>query len=185
MSDKTAAPLSPSGSKHPGRPEETTPVSATDAALLRLSFEVARQARSNGNHPFGALLVGEDGQVLLRAENTVVTERDCTGHAELNLMRQASQQYDRDFLATCTVYASTEPCPMCSAAIFWGNVRRIVFGLGTASLNEMVGNETEDVFTLPAREILGRGRKDIEIIGPCMEIEAKEVHRGFWEAFVS
>ncbi|MER3462534.1 MAG: nucleoside deaminase, partial [Armatimonadota bacterium] len=95
-----------------------------DLEFLRQAVEVARRARANGNHPFGALLVDAEGKVLLEAENTVQTERDCTGHAELNLMRLASRSYDPGFLATCTLYTSTEPCAMCSGAIYWGNVRR-------------------------------------------------------------
>ncbi len=62
----------------------------TDLEHLRTAIEVAQVARDHGNHPFGAILVDENNQVLLQAENTVVTESDCTGHAETNLMRLAS-----------------------------------------------------------------------------------------------
>ena len=61
----------------------------TDIAHLRTAIEVAQKAREHGNHPFGAILVDENDRVVLEAENTVVTERDCTGHAETNLMRLA------------------------------------------------------------------------------------------------
>jgi len=152
----------------------------SDAKYMRLSFEVAREARGKGNHPFGAVLVDGAGRVLLKGENTVVTERDCTGHAETNLLREASRAFEPDFLATCTLYASTEPCPMCAAAIFWSNVRRVVFGLSTARLNEMVGEASEDVMFLPSREVLGRGRKRVEVVGPVLEEEASEVVAGFW-----
>jgi tRNA(Arg) A34 adenosine deaminase TadA len=86
-------------------------------------------ARANGNHPFGALLLDADGNVVLEAENTVLTARDCTGHAETNLMRMASERFDPEFLSRCTLYTSTEPCAMCAGAIYWGNVRRVVFAL--------------------------------------------------------
>jgi tRNA(Arg) A34 adenosine deaminase TadA len=84
-----------------------------DQALLQQAVEIARRARQNGNHPFGALLAGPDGQVLLTAENSVVTGKDCTGHAETNLMRLASHQFEPEFLALCSLYTSTEPCAMC------------------------------------------------------------------------
>jgi tRNA(Arg) A34 adenosine deaminase TadA len=116
----------------------------------------------------------------MEAENTVVTARDCTGHAETNLMRQASAEYESEFLAKCTVYTSTEPCPMCAAAIFWANVRRVVYGLSEESLYEMVGGESEEALYLPCREIFARGKKPIEVIGPLLEEEAREVHLGFW-----
>jgi len=152
-----------------------------DLRFIRASIDVARKAREKGNHPFGALLVDEDGHILLEAENTVVTEKDCTGHAETNLMRQASKKYDPEFLAKCTLYASTEPCPMCSGAIFWGNVRRVIYGLSEEALYGMIGQDTEDVLSLPCRELFERGRKPIEVIGPVLEEEAREVHKGFWD----
>ena len=77
---------------------------------LRLAIQQAKEARENGNHPFGAILVDSAGKVLLSAQNSVNTGQDCTGHAETNLMRLASKQYDREFLRTCTMYTSTEPC---------------------------------------------------------------------------
>ena len=151
-----------------------------DFRFIRAAMDVARKARDGGNHPFGAVLVDEQGRILMEAENTVVTERDCTGHAETNLMRGASRKYDRDFLAKCTIYTSTEPCPMCAAAIFWGNVRRVVYGLSEKGLYEMIDKDDEEVLYLPCRELFGKGRKQIEVIGPVLEEEAREVHAGFW-----
>jgi tRNA(Arg) A34 adenosine deaminase TadA len=151
-----------------------------DLRLTRAAVAVARRARDRGDHPFGAVLADAGGHVLLEAENSVVTGRDCTGHAETNLMRKASREYDPDYLATCTLYTSTEPCPMCAAAVFWGNVRRIVYGLSQKGLYEMVGEDTEDVLRLPCRELLARGAKPIEVIGPVLEEEARGVHEDFW-----
>ena len=148
---------------------------------LRAAFEVARNARKQGNHPFGALLVDEYGQILLEAGNTTVTTGDTTRHAELNLMREASTRFDREFLGRCTLYTSTEPCPMCAGAIFWANVRKVIFGLGEKSLYELIGFESEDVLYLPCRDIFNKGKKPIEVIGPMLEDEAREVHKGFWK----
>jgi len=151
-----------------------------DIRFLRAALEVAREARKKGNHPFGAVLVNEDGQIVMAAENRVVSDRDCTGHAETNLMRQASSEYGSEFLAKCTVYTSTEPCPMCAGAIFWANVRRIVYGLSEERLYEMIDGESEEALYVPCREIFSRGKKPIEVIGPMLEDEAQEVHMGFW-----
>jgi tRNA(Arg) A34 adenosine deaminase TadA len=151
-----------------------------DIRFLRASFEVAQNARKNGNHPFGAVLVDEHGRIVMEAENTVVTTKDCTGHAETNLMRKASSRYDREYLAKCTIYTSTEPCPMCAGAIFWSNVRRVVYGLSEESLYEVVAGGSKEVLFLPCREIFERGKKPIEVVGPLLEDEAREVHLGFW-----
>lgn len=151
-----------------------------DKTLIRAAIEVAQQARAHGNHPFGAVLVDADGHLLLAAENTVVSERDCTCHAETNLMRRATRQYSPEFLQSCTLYASTEPCPMCAGAIFWGNVRRVVYGLSEAGLYAMTG-DSEDKLLLSCREVFAHGSKDIEVVGPLLEEEAAQVHEGFWE----
>ena len=156
--------------------------------FIRESIRLAYEARENGNHPFGSLLVDAQGHVLLEAENTVVTGPDCTGHAETNLMRQASKVYAADFLAQCTLYTSTEPCPMCAGAIFWGNVRRVVYGLSQEGFYSLIDEATEaasaktseETLQLPCREVFGRGRKPIEVTGPLLEEEAREVHLGFW-----
>ena len=152
-----------------------------DIRFLRASFEIAQNARKNGNHPFGALLVDEHGRIVMESENTVVTAKDCTGHAEINLIRKVSSKYDRDFLAKCTIYTSTEPCPMCTGAIFWSDVRRVVYGLSEESLYGIVAGESEEVLFLPCREIFERGKKPIEVIGPLLEDEAREAHIDFWK----
>ena len=148
--------------------------------FIRIALDVARKARNNGNHPFGAILIDQHGHILLEAENTVVTENDVTGHAETNLMRLASKKYSADFLANCTLYTSTEPCPMCSGAIFWANVRQVVYGLSEESLYEMTGGDSQEIICLPCREIFAKGYKPIEVVGPVLEEEAKKVHEGFW-----
>ena len=152
----------------------------TDSEYLQIAIEVARNSRERGNHPFGAILVAQDGKILLSAENTVETEHDITGHAELNLMRAASHKFDPDFLASCSIYTSTEPCPMCAGAIFWGNVRHVVFGLSERSLYEIIGEDTEDAISLPCRDLFEKGRKTIQVDGPMLEEEAFKVHEDFW-----
>lgn len=151
-----------------------------DLKFMRMAIEVAGKSRADGNHPFGAILVDENGKVLLKAENNVVSGKDPTGHAELNLIRRASLQFDSEFLARCTIYTSTEPCPMCAGGIFWANIRRVVYGLSEENLYELTSNDSEDVLLLPCRELYAKGKKHIEVIGPLLEQEAIEVHRNFW-----
>ena len=156
-------------------------VNNTDLGHLRTSIDVAQTAREHGNHPFGAILVDEDNQVLLRAENTVVTNSDCTGHAETNLMRLASGHFSPEKLSTCTLYTSTEPCAMCAGAIHWGNVRRVVFALSEVDLYELVG-PSPDHLMLPCREVFAKTQRHVEVVGPASELyaEARAVHEGFW-----
>ena len=151
----------------------------TDLQLLRTVIRIAREAREHGNHPFGALLADGQGNTLLRAENTVVTSRDCTGHAETNLMREATKAYTPEELSHCTLYTSTEPCPMCAGAIFWGKVQRVVYALSEEALYGLTG-DTADKLLLSCREVFARGARSVEVIGPALEEEALQVHEGFW-----
>jgi tRNA(Arg) A34 adenosine deaminase TadA len=154
---------------------------SADLQHLRMAIEVARGARAHGNHPFGAILVDENDHVLLEAENSVVTGKDCTGHAETNLMRLASQNYPPDKLAKCTLYTSTEPCAMCAGAIYWGNVQRVVYALSEVGLYEIIG-PSPDQLLLPSREVFAHSQRQVEVEGPAMELdtEARAVHAGFW-----
>lgn len=156
---------------------------STDIRHLQTAIQVAQAARDHGNHPFGAILVDENDQILLQAENTVVTERDCTGHAETNLMRLATQTLSPEKLALCTLYTSTEPCAMCAGAIHWGNVRRVVYALGEVPLYEMIG-PSPDHLLLPCREVFSRSERVVEVLGPADELagEARAVHEGFWQS---
>ena len=70
--------------------EMSTAARETDLPHLTRAIALAASARRHGNHPFGSLLVDRDGSVVLEAENTVVTGRDVTAHAEQNLVREAS-----------------------------------------------------------------------------------------------
>ena len=153
-----------------------------DLKYLRLSFQVAHNARLHGNHPFGAVLVDENGFLLMEAENSVNTSRDCTAHAETNLVRKACQMYDAEFLSRCSLYASTEPCPMCAGAIYWANILRLVFGLSEAALYDLVGQDSEAKLLLPCQEVFSRGGKAIEVLGPLLEVEATQAHLGFWSS---
>ena len=153
----------------------------TDLDLLNESITLAQSARARGNHPFGALLADSEGKILLRAENTVVSESDCTGHAETNLMRLASRQFSAEELADCTLYTSTEPCAMCASAIHWGGVRRVVYALSEVDLYEIVGPSDEHLL-LPCREVFARTKREVKVEGPASPLQARArgVHEGFW-----
>ena len=140
-----------------------------DLGHLRTAIDIAQLARDHGNHPFGAILVDENNEVLLEAENTVVTGSDCTGHAETNLMRLATQYFSFEKLASCTLYTSTEPCAMCAGAIHWGNVRRVVYALGETQLYEIVGSSPEHLM-LPCREVFSRSQRQVEVEFPALEL---------------
>jgi tRNA(Arg) A34 adenosine deaminase TadA len=165
-------------------PAPPTPAAAPrpgDEALLRRSFEVAGRARSSGNHPFGALLAGPGGEVLLERENGYLPERDMTAHAERLLATEASCRWRPDFLARCTLYSSAEPCAMCAAAAYWAGVGRVVYGLSERRLKALTGaHEENPTLDLPCREVFAAGQRPVEVVGPLLEDEAAALHQGAW-----
>jgi tRNA(Arg) A34 adenosine deaminase TadA len=153
-------------------------VDERDEELLRRAIGLSERARDHGNQPFGALVAGPDREVLLEAENTIVTERDPTCHAETNLLRSAVRRFDLDLLGRSTMYTSCEPCPMCAGTAYWANVRRVVFGLDLPTLDAIARSENPTPH-LRARDVLG-GWLEIVVEGPALVDEARVVHEGFW-----
>jgi tRNA(Arg) A34 adenosine deaminase TadA len=153
----------------------------TDEDYLRLTIEIARQSRAAGNHPFGAILVGPDGTVLMQAGNAHGDAGDRTGHAERVLMTKASLTWPADFLAGCSMYASAEPCAMCAGSAYWAGVGRVVYGLSERDLGILIGPHPENLtMNLPCRVVLSSGQRSIEVVGPLLEDESRAVHEGFW-----
>lgn len=161
--------------------DRADPVMMSDEDYLRHAIGVARQAREAGNHPFGAILVSPDGDVLMEVGNTHADAGDRTGHAERVLMTRASLAYPVELLASCTMYASAEPCAMCAGSIYWAGVGRVVYGLSERALGQLIGPHPENLtMDLPCRIVLGAGQRAIEVVGPLLEDELKAVHEGFW-----
>lgn len=149
--------------------------------FLRQAFKVAIRAQETGNHPFGAILVGPDGAVLMEQENAFNPTRDMTGHAERVLMTRASQGYEPAFLGQCTMYTSAEPCAMCAGAAYWAGIGRVVYGLGESQLKAITGNHPENpTLDLPCRTVFDAGQRTVEVIGPMLVEEAAKLHEGVW-----
>ena len=149
---------------------------------LRLAFQVARRALDAGGHPFGALLAGPDGEILMEQENAFLPDHDMTGHAERVLMTRANTTYSPEVLAGCTMYTSAEPCAMCSGAVYWAGVGRVVYGASEKRLKDMTGNHPENpTLDLPCRTVFESGQRSVEVIGPLLEEESIRVHEDFWK----
>jgi tRNA(Arg) A34 adenosine deaminase TadA len=152
-----------------------------DAHFLRRSFDIARRAMTHGNHPFGALLVDADGNVLLEAENGYMPAHDGTAHAERLLATQACTTLPADILRNATLYSSAEPCAMCAGAMYWAGIGRLVYGLSEHRLRGITGNHPENpTLNLPCRAVFGSGQRPTEVVGPLLEDEAAALHDGVW-----
>lgn len=150
-------------------------------ALLRHTIELARQSRARGDHPFAALLADAKGEILAEAMNTCGTEGDRTGHAERNLMTEASKRYSPEYLADCTMFTSAEPCAMCAGSVYWTGVGHVVHGLSEKDLKALIGPHPENLtMDLPCREIFAAGQRKVTVDGPLLSEESAAVHEGFW-----
>ena len=155
---------------------------ASDVDYLRLATRIAGESRASGNHPFGALLVGPEGDVLITSGNTYSVDRG-VGHAESNVARAAAQQYDAAFLEHCTLVTSVEPCCMCSGACYWAGIGTVVYGLSEKRLAELTGDNPENLtLDLSCHAVFAAGRRRVTVRGPFPELEEEIVsgHKGFW-----
>ena len=159
----------------------TMSASELDEHFLRRSFDVARRSMTRGNHPFGAILVDRDRNVLIEVENGYMPSRDGTAHAERVLATQACTTLSADVLRDATLYSSAEPCAMCAGAIYWAGIGRLVYGLSEHRLRGVTGNHPENpTLDLPCREVFGNGQRATEVVGPLLEDEAEALHEGVW-----
>lgn len=143
---------------------------------MRLAIAASRQAFREGNFPYGATLVSRDGAIVHVSRNNQVSTGDCTGHAEVVLVREVAQQHGASALEGATVYASGEPCAMCSGALFWAGVSRVVFAMPTATINDVGG---PPYLVSRTHEVLAGASRAIEVDGPVLEHEAVAVLREF------
>jgi tRNA(adenine34) deaminase len=98
---------------------------------MQLALEEARAAAARGEVPVGCVVV-RDGEVVARAGNRTLADKDPTGHAELIALRAAAPAIGSERLSDCDLYVTLEPCTMCAAAISFARVRRLYFGASDA-----------------------------------------------------
>lgn len=150
----------------------TPDFSAADHAAMSQAIEASRQALAAGDMPFGATLASPTGEVLWVARNTQVSTQDCMAHAETVLVQQAQKTLGPQALQGATVYASGEPCAMCSGALFWAGVRRVVFAATTQDIAQTLGGP---VLPATAQQVLGAGTPAVQVQGGLQRSDALAV----------
>lgn len=112
-------------------------ITSADETLLRRAIGIAAHAVTVGDAPYGSLLAGPDGTVLVEAHNTVRRDNDITAHPELKLARWAARELDADAAPHTTMYTSCQPCGMCAGGIIRSGIGRVVYALATEQLVEL------------------------------------------------
>jgi tRNA(adenine34) deaminase len=96
-------------------------------SFMQIALEEARAAGARGEVPVGCVIVhGSD--IIARAGNRTIADRDPTAHAELIAIRAAAGVLGNERLTDCDLYVTLEPCTMCAAAMSFARIRRLYFG---------------------------------------------------------
>jgi tRNA(Arg) A34 adenosine deaminase TadA len=162
-----------------------TGLTADDERHLRRAIALADAAVDGGNRPFGSVLVDAQGEVVAEGYSTQQGDRDWTAHAEMNVIRTAGKKRSWEELGGCTLYASGDPCPMCAGAVYWSNIRRVVFGIDEATMRPLrQGNHQAAGLRMSCHEVLSKAPHMIKVIGPALVDEAIRPHKRFWNSSI-
>ena len=145
---------------------------------LKQALALSDKAVKAGDHPFGALLVIDNKQVLI-AQNTVNSCHDATRHAEMNLASLACQQLSEAERKKAVLYTSTEPCAMCAGAIYWSGIKQVVYACSGHELNSIAG----DSLICHSKEVYQGAIDPPKVrqtkLSPVLEC-AKQQHQDYW-----
>ena len=99
----------------------------SDEHYMKLALQEAEKAFNIEEVPIGAIVVMQD-KIIAKGHNQVELLNDCTAHAEILALTTAFQHLGSKYLPDATLYVTVEPCLMCSGALYWSKIGRIVFG---------------------------------------------------------
>ena len=99
----------------------------SDEQYMKLAMQEAEKAFEAEEVPIGAIVVMQN-KIIAKAHNQVELLNDCTAHAEILALTTAFSYLGSKYLPEATLYVTVEPCLMCSGALYWSKIGRIVFG---------------------------------------------------------
>jgi tRNA(adenine34) deaminase len=140
--------------------------------FMREALEIARQGRTAGEVPVGAVLVYR-GEVIARAHNSPLAMNDPTAHAEILVLREAARSLENYRLGGCTIYVTLEPCAMCAGAIVNARIDRLVFGC-----RDLRFGGVRSKFRIADSDLLNH---KVEVVEGVLGADAAELIRSFFE----
>ena len=112
---------------------------ANDKGFLEMAVQEAMDGIKVGHGgPFGCV-IAKDGKVIAKGHNRVLVDRDPTAHGEIVTIRKACDVLGTIDLSDCILYTSSEPCPMCMAAICWAKVGKVFYAATMKDVDELLG----------------------------------------------
>ena len=112
----------------------------SDEYFMEKAIELSQMAAEHGNEPFGAVLVKDD-EIVFTNENQTYTLHDPPFHGEAGLIRRFCAETGITDLREYTMYSSCEPCFMCSGAMVWTKLGRLVYAASNGDLESIFGEE--------------------------------------------
>ncbi len=146
----------------------------SDLEYMQLALAEARTAMEQGEVPIGAVLVDDEGGVVVRAHNRREANHDATAHAEIIAIREGGRRLGRWRLSGCTLYVTLEPCPMCAGALVMARLKRVVYGVPDTRAGSV-----ESIFNIPAHPSLNH---HIEVTAGIAEDECRSILQSFFRA---
>jgi tRNA(adenine34) deaminase len=125
----------------------------TDEHYMKLAIAEAQKAFDKDEVPIGAVVVLQD-KIIAKGHNQVEMLNDSTAHAEILALTTAYQFLGSKYLPGATLYVTVEPCLMCSGALYWSKIGRIVFGACDEKNSYRKSTGTNNPFH-PKTEIVG------------------------------
>lgn len=145
---------------------------SSDKKFMQLALEEARLAYIEGEVPIGAVLVDEGGILICKNHNRIEQLQDATAHAEILVLREASQKLRRRRLTNCTLYATLEPCAMCAGALVLSRVERLVYGAADSKFGA-----AESIFNVVNNPALNH---QLKVTAGILETESRQLLRKFF-----
>lgn len=99
----------------------------SDEYFMKKALQEAQEAYDRGEVPVGAVIV-VNNIVIARSHNLTELLHDVTAHAEMQAITAAANYLGGKYLKDCTLYVTLEPCIMCTGALYWSQIRRVVYG---------------------------------------------------------
>lgn len=143
-----------------------------DVALLRKANEAGWTARRNGDEPYGCILADRQGKVVAEGECHVRRTGDPTRHGEMMMIEAAIAAVGAEALADCSAYVSGGPCVMCTGAIYWSGIGRLVYAvdIGSTDNRDHTENGGKPTLRTSFKDILATGSRRMVLDGPYPEL---------------
>lgn len=133
----------------------------SDSEYMQALIELARAHKT----PYAALILNQNGECIAKEPNKVGEYHDASAHAEIVAVRNAGKALGSPDLSGCRIITTCEPCPMCTAALYWSNISEITYGLSIPEIEALGQRQMPQ----RARTLLKQARYDIPVHGGLLK----------------